>query len=1086
MKKLLSFLISVTIMLSVFPQIIFAENDVNLLADADFENVDAITDGGWKPKIGEWGSGLGTSVTVDTEQVSPNNSSTKSAKIINAALFQSVELEQDKNYSLSFDIYLNSSFDNSKLQWGIFNLNGVWIGSALAGYNSGTTVTPSNFDISKKEEWQTVNITFDCPSSSNYVVQFFYSGNDGISIDNVSLIYNGETEPSIPTSTPTTTDTPDISLINPDFENGVLSSTNSWKFTGAEGWYGYGNTVLDTNTVYGGTHSAKVNNGAIGQRVTLEAGKKYKLSAYVYPTEFYVGGVNLGFYDGSSAWPMSSASKIIEIPVDWTDSWAQCSVIMECSSTHEYIVGAFVPSSDIYFDNFELTETDEDEPIISDGISVDYNAETEITYNSDKLLNVSRGGYLINNNNNYMPSLYDKMAEDGVNMVRMDWILADIFYEIVSRGDDGTLEYNFTYLDNTILPLLEKGMRPYMCMSKLPQALGSSDRFGEARSGVANLTEYGEVINKIVRHYADMGYTGWYWESHNEPEDGHMGNVNKVCEEYGAFAKAVKSADPTAKVGGIGYRNGDVSKDASWKTTFFSYLQNNKDIPIDFVSIHVYSGVTDFSNSENYQSLMANYGLTDIPIIYSEWNYDWTVGTPGSFKDTNCNAAYGAKRLFTLTAQDNVDYAFYFTPSDALNPGELMNGDSGLYTIDGHRKPMANMFAMYNDMENECLQSERELKLNKNSTTYGLVTKNSDTKRITALLFNYSNTADDLDLEIKNLPYDKNVKITTKIIDENSGNYYKDYASGLRGYSETPHERPDTYTEIRSDLTNYKETINMTPYSVTEIIFEDTEEDAHSKTIAEKEKPQINLATQKNITASSEDTDGGTNDKGQNLLWSADKLTDGYKLTFDIVDLGNTNMGYRSQKFDTADNSVQIQTDLGECKKINEIKLYPLNDKINGGSGMPADFSIDVSTDGKDWTTVYFENSFDNKGSYNAKNIVFPTVDAKYVRLNTTKLSKVSDGYRLQLAEIEVYNDDEIQINDIGISENIQCFTDGKNINISEDVVMYQAEYENNTLKSVKSNTGRCFNIQDIPDGTVIYIWTNTMQPVTEPIQINN
>lgn len=83
-----------------------------------------------------WKKGLGTSVDIDTENVSEN--STKSAKITNAALYQGVNLTADEKYTLSFDIYLDENFNQSKLSWGIFVMNGNYINNSIGyGYKEG-------------------------------------------------------------------------------------------------------------------------------------------------------------------------------------------------------------------------------------------------------------------------------------------------------------------------------------------------------------------------------------------------------------------------------------------------------------------------------------------------------------------------------------------------------------------------------------------------------------------------------------------------------------------------------------------------------------------------------------------------------------------------------------------------------------------------------------------------------------------------------------------------------------------------------------------------------------------------------------
>ena len=159
----------------------------NKLFDGDIETTNSFVDGKWKPGVGEWRMGLGTSVTVDTENVSDN--STKSAKITNAALYQALTLEGGESYKLSFDIYLGSGLDKSKLSWGLFKVrddNG-YIGDIVCGYKEGIAYSESIFDESKRNEWQHVEVEFACSSTAVYAVQFFYGGADSIYVDNISL-----------------------------------------------------------------------------------------------------------------------------------------------------------------------------------------------------------------------------------------------------------------------------------------------------------------------------------------------------------------------------------------------------------------------------------------------------------------------------------------------------------------------------------------------------------------------------------------------------------------------------------------------------------------------------------------------------------------------------------------------------------------------------------------------------------------------------------------------------------------------------------------------------------------------------------
>ncbi len=1117
MKKILS-------MLTVFMVLVngitlsYAETDNvlpdNLLIDGSFENTELVSSG-WKfSDAGIWyGEG-----TVGTEDGIVKDGNV-SVMINDGVAAQKITLEAGKKYELSAAFY--PTVINSTANIVIYDGTAVWPGNSVVKSET------MNFDW--ENDWQSISIEFDCENSQEYVIGF-YGLKATVYVDEVSMRESDTAEaPDEPSDEPSSApasetpeqpnETPGVSpdpgmgdnlLRDHSFESGELCSDNSWKFTGGENWYGYGTAGeigIDNIIAKTGTNSVKISDGMIGQRVVLEAGKRYKLSAQLYSTEFY-SSVNMGFYDGETDWPGSNAVKVISNGFDWCDSWGDVSVVFDCEYTKEYVVGFFESGATIYIDDVVLLETDEEETL-EYRINGDYNAVSGV-YNSDKLLNVSRGGYLINRNQYWMPSLYDKLQEDGINMVRMDWILSDQFYHVVSADEDGSLQFDFTLLDAAILPLLEKGMTPYMCMNAIPSVLGGTGKRGENSSGMSaeQLNGYIESVKAVVQHYKDLGYTGWYWESDNEPEDRHMGNVSHICEKYGLFAKAVKEIDPDAKVGGIGYRNGDVNKDETWKTTFYTYLKNNPEVPLDFLSIHVYNGVTDFTAADSYIEKLEELApeRKGIPVIFSEWNYDWTVGTAGSHKDTNANAAYIAKRLSSAITQDNVDYVFYFTPSDAITPGNRMNGDSGLYTIDGHRKSAANTFRFYSDLESEIITSEADMLLDRSKMTAGFVSKNSDSGRVTLLAFNYSDIENEISVDIKNLPYaNSNVKMTVREINTDSGNYYKDYADGYRGYSITPHELPDERVKIIEGMDQYTDTLTMPAYSVVEIILEPTDEPLFEETLAEKPEPVINVAYGGEVTSNSvgkngvvgynstlEDFDFSnvweqtTEENGDEYLieeWGTEKLTDGYRLSFDRGDISGTefgmsNLGYRSEAFETAANNVWVQIELDKTESINTVKLYPVSNRLDNGQGFPVDFEIQVSNDGEIWTTVAEKNDYKSNGPViGVQEFVFDNVDAKYVRLNATELSQTADGYRLQLAEIELMNDPYAEPDDDPAAE-----TEGIIINADDDGITVSSDIETEAVivKTAYDENGALRSIE-ISDTSQISIGENDVSFTTSP-----
>ncbi|MGI6530623.1 MAG: discoidin domain-containing protein [Clostridia bacterium] len=115
------------------------------------------------------------------------------------------------------------------------------------------------------------------------------------------------------------------------------------------------------------------------------------------------------------------------------------------------------------------------------------------------------------------------------------------------------------------------------------------------------------------------------------------------------------------------------------------------------------------------------------------------------------------------------------------------------------------------------------------------------------------------------------------------------------------------------------------------------------------------------------------------------------------------------RNMDSPDVEEWIIIDLEKEYSIHLVILYPRQDN---GRGFPEDYQIDVSSDNETWETVYTKT--EDKGSededVDPREIELEAVSARYIRLLATKLTDVpdtSDGYLLQMAEMEVYSFDE-------------------------------------------------------------------------------
>jgi hypothetical protein len=375
-----------------------------------------------------------------------------------------------------------------------------------------------------------------------------------------------------------------------------------------------------------------------------------------------------------------------------------------------------------------------------------------------KLLNVARGGHGINSDLTWMPSFYDKLVEIGVREFRVDWLLGDAFYKVVSRDASGRLQYDFSKLDQIIVPMAKKGIEPVMCLCYMASALGPEK--GEPEK----YAEYADVVRQYVRHYKKLGFTGWAWESHNEPEGFTKLTAEQTFRMYREFAAAVKSADPTARVGGYGAVGSDW---AGYMHTFLDlYKKDRSRTPMDFFSVHQYGG-DDWQQVSFTEKAFEDRGLEVPPILVTEWNNHWG---PGSGYDSNVNASYVAMKLNAALSYKNLGGLYYWNFADWERKPDANN--SGMFTVDGHRKAAANTFWMFNRLGPALVPvgvsgvSDKRL--------YGIVTRDTKAGSVAVILWNHQESGAEMTVDLDNLPFKarrRGIRLTKHLVDAAHGNF---------------------------------------------------------------------------------------------------------------------------------------------------------------------------------------------------------------------------------------------------------------------------------------------------------------------------
>lgn len=637
-------------------------------------------------------------------------------------------------------------------------------------------------------------------------------------------------------------------------------------------------------------------------------------------------------------------------------------------------------------------------------ITADYDSSAG-TFDHAKYLNANEGGYLTHNALEWLPESYPQFDQAGLRMVAITHLLNENFYSVVS-GTPPNLSYDFSRLDRVVLPLVQQGMTPLMGVAFTPESLGGADKATGFSNAIPNNNAvWQQVVQAMVQHYVDLGHTGWYWEVWNEPDLGGFwaGTQAQYNAMYQATAAGVKAADPAAKIGGPATAQG------GWAFFggFTEFLGANPNVPLDFASFHTYGPDPTFGLVDQAKSRLGAAGRTNVPIFVTEWNITFVLnGGAGAPPDTNQAASYAVRRIADAMSRPALSKIFWFSPKEGLQPTNLFNGDLGLVTVDGHRKAAFNAFQLVNRLQTTLLTTSASGSGTTDGTVGAIATKDPASGKITVLAWNDQSAGTDLDLQLTSLPYaDQQVQLTKYLIDATHGNYYKDYADGLRGWSVGPTENADPVeSRIIPGASQFDETVIMSPHSVVAYVLEPTQAPATDVSQSGPEPLAVgtrNLAHGQPVNTSSAVPWG----------WSPQAMVDGITHTFVKVDSGPATNGWSSTGHPAAEATEWAYVDLGSPVGLSRVKLFPRDDRDCEGYGFPIDFTIQGSDDGINWSTLLTKINY-NDGDPIAAPARGQTFEVsgtyRYVRVHATRLQAACAGdpsRHFQLAELQVESD---------------------------------------------------------------------------------
>jgi xylan 1,4-beta-xylosidase len=306
---------------------------------------------------------------------------------------------------------------------------------------------------------------------------------------------------------------------------------------------------------------------------------------------------------------------------------------------------------------------------------------------------------------------------------------ASIIFPNETADPENGASYNFGPTDKVLAAIHASGAEVFY-------RIGRS--WGANTNPPADFDIYASVVKHIAMHYNQGWANGYhykirYWEFWNEPEGFWSGTPEQFYSLYDKTARALKSVDPTLKVGGdakaIPYDDGP------YREGFIDYCATHK-LPLDFYSWHTY---TDLSAdpydairlAEDIRKVLDTHGFPRAESILSEWNLssDFTDREKSELQGADDAAYVGAVLSYAQGAP--IDHAQFYRGDAAW---------MGLFDLGGKYFKTARTFEALGKM----LDTPQRLPVD-GPDTFGFAAiagRSADGKTVQILISNYAIPAD--------------------------------------------------------------------------------------------------------------------------------------------------------------------------------------------------------------------------------------------------------------------------------------------------------------------------------------------------------
>jgi xylan 1,4-beta-xylosidase len=311
-----------------------------------------------------------------------------------------------------------------------------------------------------------------------------------------------------------------------------------------------------------------------------------------------------------------------------------------------------------------------------------------------------------------------------------------------SEDAQGRPHYNWTILDRIFDVYREWGLRPYVQIGFMPEALSikplpyqhqwAPDKRNSISTGWAyppkDYGKWAELVHQWVRHcverYGRTEVEHWYWEVWNEPDIFYWrGTPEEYFKLYDYSVDAVKRALPAAKVGGPEVTGPRGDRAAKFLHAFLEHCLRRKNhvtgrqgAPLDFISFHakgaprVVNGHVQMGLAAQLQDIDRGFAIIAgfpewrrLPVVIGESDPDGCAACPATlfpqygYRNSGLYASYTAAafaRKYELAEKYGINFEGAVTWAFEFEDQPYFAGFRVLAT-GGIDLPVLNVFRMF-------------------------------------------------------------------------------------------------------------------------------------------------------------------------------------------------------------------------------------------------------------------------------------------------------------------------------------------------------------------------------------------------------